>query len=55
MCALGDRLEYRHYPGLDHGAVVAGSLSAVTDWIEDASRTPSHPRPALLDHVLITA
>jgi hypothetical protein len=33
MCALGDRLEYRHYPGLDHGAVVAGSLSAVTDWI----------------------
>lgn len=33
LCALGDRLEYRHYPGLDHGAVVAGSLSAVTDWI----------------------
>lgn len=33
LCALGDRLEYRHYPGLDHGAVVAGSLGAVTDWI----------------------
>jgi alpha-beta hydrolase superfamily lysophospholipase len=33
LCALGDRLEYRHYPGLDHGAVVAGSLSTVTGWI----------------------
>jgi alpha-beta hydrolase superfamily lysophospholipase len=33
LCALGDRLEYRHYPGLDHGAVVAGSLRTVTDWI----------------------
>jgi len=33
LCALGDRLEYRHYPGLDHGAVVAGSLGTVTAWI----------------------
>jgi alpha-beta hydrolase superfamily lysophospholipase len=33
LCALGDHLEYRHYPGLDHGAVVAGSLSTVIDWI----------------------
>ena len=33
LCVLGDRLEYRHYPGLDHGGVVAGSLRTVTDWI----------------------
>jgi len=33
LCALGDHLAYRHYPGLDHGAVVAGSLNAVTSWI----------------------
>jgi alpha-beta hydrolase superfamily lysophospholipase len=33
MCALGDRIEYRHFPGLDHAGVVPGSLSLVTQWI----------------------
>jgi hypothetical protein len=50
LCALGDHLAYRHYPGLDHGAVVAGSLTAVTSWIaarltNTAPPTTCRPRP----------
>jgi alpha-beta hydrolase superfamily lysophospholipase len=33
MCALGDRVQYRHFAGLDHAGVVPGSLSLVTQWI----------------------
>jgi hypothetical protein len=33
LCGLGDRLEYRLFPGLDHNNLVAGSLSLVGNWI----------------------
>jgi acetyl esterase/lipase len=33
LCGLGDHIEYRRYPGLDHGQVVAGSRSDVSAWI----------------------
>jgi len=33
LCTLGDRLEYRLFPGLDHNNLVAGSLSLVGSWI----------------------
>ena len=33
LCALGDRVEYRVYTGLDHNNLVAGSQTVLTDWI----------------------
>ena len=33
LCTLGDRLEYRLFPGLDHNNLVAGSLNFVEAWI----------------------
>jgi hypothetical protein len=33
LCALGDRVEYRLYPGLDHNNLVAGSQPVVNAWI----------------------
>jgi len=33
LCRLGDHVEYRHYPGLDHNNLVAGSLNDVGAWI----------------------
>ena len=50
LCALGDQLTYRHYPGLDHGAVVDGSLNAVTSWIKAASPTSRHRRRVPRQH-----
>ena len=43
LCALRDHLQYRHYPGLDHGQVVAASLSTVVPWIR--SRFANEPTP----------
>jgi pimeloyl-ACP methyl ester carboxylesterase len=40
LCTLGDRLEYRLFPGLDHNNLVAGSLSLVGNWI--ATRLDNH-------------
>ncbi len=34
-CALGDSLDYRVYPGQDHGGVVAASLADVVTWTSD--------------------
>jgi plasmid stabilization system protein ParE len=33
LCALGDRVDYRTYPGLDHNNLVAGSQAVITGWI----------------------
>jgi pimeloyl-ACP methyl ester carboxylesterase len=33
LCRLGDHLQYRHYPGLDHNNLIAGSLNFVGAWI----------------------
>jgi alpha-beta hydrolase superfamily lysophospholipase len=33
MCDLGDHVDYRLYPGRDHGAVVSASFPLVRDWI----------------------
>jgi len=33
LCALGDRIDYRTYPGLDHNNLVAGSQSVIRAWI----------------------
>ena len=33
LCALGDRLDYRTYAGLDHNNLVAGSQRDVNAWI----------------------
>jgi pimeloyl-ACP methyl ester carboxylesterase len=33
LCALGDRVDYRTYPGLDHNNLVAGSQAVITAWI----------------------
>ncbi len=33
LCARGDLLDYRRYPGRDHAGVVTASLPAVTTWI----------------------
>jgi pimeloyl-ACP methyl ester carboxylesterase len=35
LCGLGDHIQYRRYDGLDHEAVVSGSLPDVTNWIND--------------------
>jgi pimeloyl-ACP methyl ester carboxylesterase len=43
LCDLGDNLEYRRYPGLDHNNLVAGSLSFVSAWI---SARFAHQAPA---------
>ena len=40
LCTLGDRVEYRLFPGLDHNNLVAGSLSLVGNWI--ATRLDNH-------------
>ena len=42
LCRLGDHLQYRHYPGLNHNNLIAGSLNYVTAWITArfAHRTP---------------
>ena len=48
LCALGDRVEYRVYSGLDHNNLVAGSQSLGHRWIRGASR----PRPG--SHHLLT-
>ena len=50
LCRLGDTLEYRQYPGLDHNNLVAGSLSFVGDWItarfaHHAPSTTCNPTP----------
>jgi Secretory lipase len=33
LCALGDRVDYRTYPGLDHNNLVAGSQAVIEAWI----------------------
>ncbi len=43
LCRLGDQLEYRHYPGLDHNNLIAGSLSFVGAWI--TTRFAHHTTP----------
>ena len=43
LCRLGDQLDYRHYPGLDHNNLVAGSLSFVAAWI--TTRFARHAPP----------
>ena len=43
LCALGDRVEYRVYRGLDHNNLVAGSQRALTDWIK--ARLAHDPAP----------
>lgn len=44
LCALGDRVDYRVYPGLDHNNLVAGSQAVVTDWIR--ARLARDPAPS---------
>ena len=43
LCRLGDHLQYRHYPGLDHNNLIAGSLNDVTAWI--TARFAHHTPP----------
>ncbi len=43
LCALGDRVEYRVYTGLDHNNLVAGSQSVLTGWIK--ARLAHDPPP----------
>jgi len=43
LCALGDRVEYRVYRGLDHNNLVAGSEGALTEWIK--GRLAHDPAP----------
>jgi alpha-beta hydrolase superfamily lysophospholipase len=50
LCRLGDDLEYRHYPGLDHNNLIAGSMNFVTAWItarfaHRTSPTTCTPKP----------
>jgi pimeloyl-ACP methyl ester carboxylesterase len=50
LCALGDRVEYRLYAGLDHNNLVAGSQGVITGWItarlaHDAPPTTCKPTP----------
>jgi alpha-beta hydrolase superfamily lysophospholipase len=33
LCALGDHVEYRRYPGLDHNTLIGGSQDLVADWV----------------------
>ena len=35
LCAIGDEVTYRRYPGASHGGVVESSREDVLDWIED--------------------
>jgi len=43
LCALRDHVQYRHYPGLDHGEVVAASLGTVVPWIRSRFAAESTP------------
>ncbi len=43
LCALGDRVDYRVFPGLDHNNLVAGSQDVLTDWIK--ARLAHAPTP----------
>ncbi len=50
LCTLGDRVEYRLFPGLDHNNLVAGSLSLVGTWIttrldNQTASTTCKPKP----------
>jgi pimeloyl-ACP methyl ester carboxylesterase len=47
LCTLGDQLEYRSYPGLDHNTVIGGSLNDVTSWI--AARFARRSPPTTCD------
>ena len=48
LCSLGDHVDYRRYVGLDHEAVVRGSLPEVTAWINHRfeGRDPPNTCPA---------
>ncbi len=43
LCALGDRVQYQLYTGLDHNNLVAGSQDVITDWIK--ARLAHDPAP----------
>ena len=43
LCALGDRVEYRRFEGLDHNTLIAGSHDVIRDWI--AKRFAHKPAP----------
>jgi pimeloyl-ACP methyl ester carboxylesterase len=50
LCKLGDQLDYRLFPGLDHDNLVAGSLTLVESWISarlhnHATTTTCTPEP----------
>jgi alpha-beta hydrolase superfamily lysophospholipase len=34
LCALGDHIDYRVFPGLDHNDLVAGSQTVITEWVD---------------------
>lgn len=43
LCALGDHVDYRVFPGLDHNDLVAGSQAVITEWIN--ARLAGTPAP----------
>lgn len=43
LCALGDRVEYRRFEGLDHNTLIAGSQDVIRDWI---AKRFAHKSPA---------
>lgn len=47
LCQRGAAVQYRTFPGEDHGSVVEASLRMTEQWVDARFRVKPRPRPAV--------